>query len=136
MLQNLCSATREATTVRSLQTSVKTQCSQKKKKSKTIYDEQPIKLLYKNRIGKGFPGSTVGESPPANAGDTGSIPGLGRFHMLQSNQVLVPQLLSLCSRTHQPQLPKPVCRTLVLQTREVTSMRSLHTATKTPVCCN
>ena len=25
-------------------------------------------------------------SPPANAGDTGSIPGLGWSHMLQSNQ--------------------------------------------------
>ena len=27
----------------------------------------------------------VVEDPPANAGDMGSIPGLGRFHMLQSN---------------------------------------------------
>ena len=74
-------------------------------------------MLYKNRIGKGFPGGTVGENPPANVWDTGSIPGLGRFHMLQSNQVLVPQLLSLCSRTHQPQLLKPMCRTLVLRNK-------------------
>ena len=27
----------------------------------------------------GFPGSSVGKDPPANAGDAGSIPGLGRF---------------------------------------------------------
>ena len=32
-----------------------------------------------------FPGGAVVKSPPANAGDTGSIPGSGRSHMLQSN---------------------------------------------------
>ena len=32
-----------------------------------------------------FPGGLVVKNPPANAGDTGSIPGLGRFHLLQSN---------------------------------------------------
>ena len=34
---------------------------------------------------KGFPGGAVVESPPANAGDTGSSPGLGRSHMPRSN---------------------------------------------------
>ena len=29
----------------------------------------------------GFPGGTVVENPPANAGDTGSSPGLGRSHI-------------------------------------------------------
>ena len=38
------------------------------------------------------------KNPPAKAGDTGLIPGLGRSHMPHSNQALVPQLLSLCSR--------------------------------------
>ena len=33
----------------------------------------------------GIPGGLVVESLPANAGDTGSIPGLGRSHMLRSN---------------------------------------------------
>ena len=28
-----------------------------------------------------FPGGTVDKNPPANAGDLGSIPGLGRSHM-------------------------------------------------------
>ena len=32
-----------------------------------------------------FPGGAVVDNPPANAGDTGSIPGLGRSHMLRSN---------------------------------------------------
>ena len=33
----------------------------------------------------GFPGGAVVESLPANAGDAGSSPGLGRSHMPQSN---------------------------------------------------
>ena len=33
----------------------------------------------------GFPGGAVVESLPANAGDTGSSPGLGKSHMLWSN---------------------------------------------------
>ena len=32
-----------------------------------------------------FPGGTVDKNLPADAGDTGSIPGLGRSHMPQSN---------------------------------------------------
>ena len=32
-----------------------------------------------------FPGGSVDANLPANAGDTGSIPGLGRFHLLGSN---------------------------------------------------
>ena len=32
-----------------------------------------------------FLGDTVDKSLPANAGDMGSIPGLRRFHILQSN---------------------------------------------------
>ena len=45
---------------------------------------------------QGFPGGTVVENLPANAGDTGLSPGLGRFHMPQSNWANEPQLLSLC----------------------------------------
>ena len=37
------------------------------------------------RQGRGFPGGAVVESLPANAGDTGSSPGLGRSHMPRSN---------------------------------------------------
>ena len=33
---------------------------------------------------KDFPGGPVVEKQPPNAGDTDSIPGLGRFHMPQS----------------------------------------------------
>ena len=46
------------------------------------------------------------ENLPANAGDTGSSPGLGRSHMPWSNWAREPQLLSLrfwslCSATRQ-----------------------------------
>ena len=56
----------------------------------------------------GFPGGAVVKNPPANAGDMGSSPGPGRSHMPQSNWAHAPQLLSLCSRTREPQLLKPV----------------------------
>ena len=36
------------------------------------------------------------ENLPANAGDTGSSPGLGRSHMPRSDWAREPQLLSLC----------------------------------------
>ena len=39
-----------------------------------------------------FPRGTMDKSPPASARDLGSIPGLGRFHVLQSNE-------SLCATT-------------------------------------
>ena len=40
-----------------------------------------------------FPGGTLIKNLPANARDRGLIPGWGRFHMPQSNQAPVPQLL-------------------------------------------
>ena len=45
----------------------------------------------------GFHGGPVAKNPPASAGDTGSIPSLGRFHMPQSNEAREPQPLSLHS---------------------------------------
>ena len=37
------------------------------------------------RTRQGFPGGAVVENLPANAGDTGLSPGLGRSHMPRSN---------------------------------------------------
>ena len=39
------------------------------------------KCPYKRKA-KDFPVGTEDKNPPANAGDTGLIPGPGRFHML------------------------------------------------------
>ena len=55
---------------------------------------------------QGLPGGALVENLPANAGDTGSRPGLGRSHMPWSNWAREPQLLSLriwslCSATRE-----------------------------------
>ena len=54
------------------------------------------KKIFKKKLFGGFPGGAVAENLPANAGDTGSSPGLGRSHMPRSNWAREPQLLSLC----------------------------------------
>ena len=48
------------------------------------------------------------ESSPANAGDTGLIPGLGRFHRLHRTTKLgcVPQLLSPCAAATEAPAPR------------------------------
>ena len=49
----------------------------------------PLSILEKSnrqkKISRDFPGGAVVKNPPANAGDTGSIPGPGRSHMPRSN---------------------------------------------------
>ena len=62
----------------------------------------------------GFPGGAVVENLPANAGDTGSSPGLGRSHMPRSNWAREPQLLSLrvwnlCSATREAAIVRGLC---------------------------
>ena len=44
-----------------------------------------LESVEKQSILWGFPGGAVVKNPPANAGDTGSDPDPGRFHMLWSN---------------------------------------------------
>ena len=53
-----------------------------------------------------FPGGTVDKKLPVNAGDMGSIPGLGRSHMPQSNEARVPQLLSPSTATTETSVPR------------------------------
>ena len=69
-----------------------------------------------------FPGGTVVENLPANAGDTGSSPGLGRSHMPRSNYAREPQLLSLRVWS------------LCSATREATTVRGPRTAMKSGPC--
>ena len=57
----------------------------------------------------------MAESLPANAGDTGSSPGLGRSHMPRSNWAREPQLLglrvwSLCAATRGRDSERPAHR--------------------------
>ena len=48
-------------------------------------NNQDERLNSYNKDVLGFPGGTVVKNLPANAGDTGSSPGLGRSHMPRSN---------------------------------------------------
>ena len=60
-----------------------------------IVGEMQIKTTIRNHLtlvrmaiikkSRGFPGGAVVKNLPANAGDTGSSPGLGRSHMPRSN---------------------------------------------------
>ena len=79
-----------------------------------LYDK-PVNI--KNAF-LGFPGGAVVGSLPANAGDTGSSPGLGRSHRPRSNWAREPQLLSLRVWS------------LCSATREATIVRGPHTAMK------
>ena len=76
---------------------------------------QRLPIWQSQKCVPGFPGAAVIENLPANAGDTGSSPGLGRSHMLRSNEAREPQLLSPraatteagTSRGSAPQQEKP-----------------------------
>ena len=74
--------------------------------------------ILQNIEDRGFPGAAVVENLPANAGDTGSNPGLGRSHMPWSNWAREPQLLSLHVWS------------LCSATREAAIVRGLRTAMK------
>ena len=49
-----------------------------------IYTMEYYSAVKGNEI-EGFPGGAVVKNLPANAGETGSSPGPGRSHVLQSN---------------------------------------------------
>ena len=74
-----------------------------------------------NIILRNFPGGLVVKNLPANAGDVGLIPGLGRTHMQWSNLAHAPQLLSVTTQS-------------LSSTRAATTMRSPHTTMKTHPC--
>ena len=75
-------------------------------KTKRRYHLTTVRMAIIKKNTKGFPGGAVVENLPANAGDMGSSPGLGRSHMPRSNWAREPQLLSLhvwslCSATRE-----------------------------------
>ena len=90
-----------------------------------LYIENP-KDATRKLLELGFPGGAVVKDPPASAGDMGSSPGLGRSYMLWNNEACAPQLLSPRATTTEAHTP----RACALATREATSIRSPHTATK------
>ena len=87
-----------------------------------IYTMEYYSAIKRN---EGFPGGTVVESLPDNAGDAGSCPGLGGSHMLRSNWAREPQLLSLHDWSLCP------------ATREATTVKGPRTPMKSgPACRN
>ena len=71
------------------------------------FDDGIILFFYQINKRMGFPDGSVVKNPPANAGDTGSIPGSGRSHHAPEQLDHAPQLLSLCSRAWEPHLLSP-----------------------------
>ena len=84
------------------------------RKKKTIQEKYDKLDFNKIKISGDFPGGAVVENLPADAGDTGSSPGLGRSHMPRSNWAREPQLLSLrvwslCSATREASIVRGPC---------------------------
>ena len=77
----------------------------------------PPSHLSKATVHRGFPGDSVVKNPPANTGDMGLIPGLGRSHRLRSNSAHEPELLKYVHL--EPCFPG-----------EATAMRSPHISTR------
>ena len=75
-----------------------------------------MNIIIKKCMLGGFPGGTVVESPPADAGDTDSCPSPGGSHMPRSGWAREPWPLSLHVRS------------LCSATGEATTVRGLRTA--------
>ena len=93
---------------------LKRQGNQERKKNEALDFKYWQYLTAANAGGLGFPGGAVVESLPADAGDTGSSPGLGRSHMPRSSWAREPQLLSLrfwslCSATREAAIMRGPC---------------------------
>ena len=61
------------------------------------WEEKSVMKAKVERVSRDFPGGTVVKNPPANAGNMGSSPGLGRSH-------IATEQLSLCTTTTEPAL--------------------------------
>ena len=97
-----------------------------------MFEQESRQVLNCIKI-EGFPGGSVVKNPPANAGDTGSIPGPGGSHMPWSSSAPVPQLLSPRAAAVEALMPKSLCSAA----GEASSMKSPHATTRVaPTLCN
>ena len=70
----------------------------------SVAQSHRVRITEPSKLGSwGFPGGLMVKNPPVNAGDMGSICGLGRFHMPRSNDACSSQLLSQQWRLRQKQ---------------------------------
>ena len=96
----------------SMITSAENYTKKRKIEKKKKPDRQNPRTNGRSKAVQGFPGGTVVEGLPANAGDTGSRPGLRGSHMPRSNWAHEPRLLSLrvwslCSATREAAMRGP-----------------------------
>ena len=66
-----------------------------------------LSLLLPKNLKWSFPGGSVIKNPPADAGDTCSVPGPGSPHVPWSSEAPVTWLLSQCSRAQEPLSTEP-----------------------------
>ena len=104
---------------------------QTKKNNKKQQQKPPHHLLTLRHTKWDFPGGPVVKSLPASAESMGSIPDLGRFHMLWSNQAHVSQLLKLLHPTVCLCSKRSPCTATREQPPLATSRESLQAAVKT-----
>ena len=76
---------------------------------------------------QGFFGGSLVNNPPSSAGDTDSIPHLGRVHVLWSDWACAPQAWSLCSGAWELPLLSPRVLALVLHNKGSHCDESLRT---------
>ena len=78
-----------------------------------------------------FPGGTVVQNPPANAGDMGLIPGPGRFHTPHAKGHLDPCTTSIEPASLRGRAPQPAEEPLLAATGEslCAAMKTQHSQT-------
>ena len=79
-----------------------------------------------------FPGGPVVKNPPANEGDTGSIPGLGRSYMLPATK---PMCRSYWAHVLQP-LQAMHLESILCNSRSDRKEQHIHHSRVVPACCN
>ena len=82
--------------------------TKKLKNKKHMINSKDAKTFLTKSNTQDNPGGPVVKNLPANAGDTGSVSGLGRFHMPWVNQAHAPQLLSTHLQLLTPRTLEPV----------------------------
>ena len=83
-----------------------------------------LSIIYLQHAQGDFTSGPVVKNPPTNAGNMGSIPGLGGFHKALGQ-------LSPCARTTEP---KPACSRACALQRKPTAMRSPHSVQPEKAC--
>ena len=72
----------------------------------TEFHEKKRRKMFNKILGQVFPRGSAVKNPPANAGNTGWFPGLGRSHMLGSSSAWETQGLSPHAATTGPRVPR------------------------------